>query len=309
MQQILFKIFLIFGTLLFSGLMISPDSVMSRVVNDGIGQKIMVPDSPERVVALAPNLTEIVFMLERGNRLVGATTYSNNPVEAKRLPRVGSYVQLDLERIVALRPNLCIASKDGNPRQAIERLTAMGVPVYVVDPQNLASVKQTVVLLGELLQAEEKAADIVRDMDERIARVRRAVEMVKERPAVFFQIDDAPMVSVGSGTFIDELIQLAGGRNIAAGAIVYPRFNWEELLRRQPSVVIITSMAGGRSEAQLLESWDEWPQVKAVRNHRVHVVDADLFDRATPRLVNGLELLAALIHPELVTQLGTGHDQ
>jgi iron complex transport system substrate-binding protein len=308
------RVFLQLFVMMLWGLAISLPAVaggqgQTRTVVDGLARQITVPVAPRRVIALAPNLTEMVFSLGKGDILIGATDYSNRPEAARQLPRVGSYIRLDLERIVGLRPDLCIASQDGNPRRAIERVTAMGIPVYVVNPQNLAFIKQTVILLGDLLQAEEKAAVIARDMETRMARVRRAVEMVKERPAVFFQVDDAPMVSVGSGTFIDELIQLAGGRNIAAGAIVYPRFTWEELLRRQPAVVIITSMAGGRSEARLQASWDEWPQVEAVRNHRVHVVDADLFDRATPRLVNGLELLAALLHPELATQLETGHEQ
>jgi iron complex transport system substrate-binding protein len=107
------------------------------------------------------------------------------------------------------------------------------------------------------------------------------------------------MVSVGSDTFIHELITLAGGRNVAQGPITYPRFNWEDILRMQPEVVVITSMAGGRPAGELRESWRQWRQLPAVRHGRVYVVDANLFDQPTPRLIDGLELLAAIIHPEL----------
>jgi iron complex transport system substrate-binding protein len=293
------KTFFIPLVFFLADLVVMPCQGMSRAVIDEMGQEIMLPDSPMRVLALAPNLTEIVFMLERGDRLVGATQYSNYPEEARRLPRVGSYVQLDLERIVALRPDLCIASKDGNPRQAIERLAGMNIPVYVVNPQKLEDIQQTVTAIGVLLNAVENAEALVHDMKERLNRIGVAVGKTVMRPRVFFQIDDAPMVSVGSGTFIDELISLAGGTNLAAGQVAYPRFNWEVLLRRQPEVVVITSMAGGRTAAQLQASWRKWPQIPAVAADRLHVVEAELFDRATPRLIKGLEVLAALLHPEL----------
>lgn len=107
------------------------------------------------------------------------------------------------------------------------------------------------------------------------------------------------MVSVGSDTFIHELITLAGGRNLAAGPVSYPRYGWEKILVIQPEIVVITSMAGGLKPEQLKSAWQQWPQVPAVRTSRVFVVDANLFDRATPRLVTGLEVLAAIIYPEI----------
>jgi iron complex transport system substrate-binding protein len=117
------------------------------------------------------------------------------------------------------------------------------------------------------------------------------------------------MVSIGEQTFLHELIVLAGGRNAAAGAGNYPRFGWEDILRLQPEITIITSMGGGQSPEELLGSWQRWPQLRAVRNNRVHVVDADLFDRPTHRLLDGLEILARLIHPDLFGPDPVGPDQ
>jgi iron complex transport system substrate-binding protein len=152
--------------------------------------------------------------------------------------------------------------------------------------------------LGEVLQAQQIAASLVDDMRKRIARIQTQVTGTVERPRVFFQIDADPIVSAGNNTFIQELIELAGGINTAAGKNPYPRFNWEDILRLQPDIVIISSMAGGMSPAQLRGAWQQWPQLTAVDSNRIHVVQADIFDRPTARLVKGLETLTMIIHPE-----------
>jgi iron complex transport system substrate-binding protein len=294
---------------LFFLFIILPASLSAVERVDGIGRRVDIPENPQRVIAFAPNLTEIVFAVNRGGLLIGATKYGTHPAEAQELPRVGTYVQLDIEKIVSLQPDLCIASKDGNPPQTVERLAEMGIPTYVVDPQNLEGIKETVLSIGGILNAEKEAAAIAHDMEIRMARVNDLVSGLVNRPKVFFQIDDAPMVSVGSGTFIDELIHLAGGTNIASGSIPYPRYGWEGLLESQPEVVIITSMAGGQSEEQLRNQWLKWPQIKAVADGRVYVVDANLFDRATPRLVEGLEVLVTLISGKNIVQKGKSNEQ
>ncbi|MDL1984861.1 MAG: helical backbone metal receptor, partial [Deltaproteobacteria bacterium] len=117
----------------------------AKQVTDQLGRQVILSDDPQRVVSLAPSITEIIFALGQEHRLKGATRFSDFPSEAIGLPRVGSYVQLDLERIVALKPDLCIAIKDGNPRQTVVRLESLEVPVYVVDPRNLEAVTETIV--------------------------------------------------------------------------------------------------------------------------------------------------------------------
>ena len=265
---------------------------------DQIGREIIIPENPQRVISLAPNITEIVFDLGQEKRLVGATQFSTYPDGAKKIPRVGSYVRLDLEKIIALKPDLCLAIRDGNPLYIIDRIEEMGIPVYVIDPRTLNQTIETIVLLGEVLQAQHIAASLVDDMRKRIARIQNQVTGTVERPRVFFQIDADPIVSAGNNTFIQELIELAGGINTAAGKNPYPRFNWEDILHLQPDIVIISSMAGGMSPAQLRGAWQQWPQLTAVGNNRIHVVQADIFDRPTARLVKGLETLATIIHPE-----------
>lgn len=296
---------LLLSVILITGFSLPPAS--ARVLTDPVGRKIDVPEDPRRIIALAPSLTEIIFLLHEDSRLKGATQFSTVPEEARALPRVGSYVHLDLERIVALRPDLCLASKDGNPKYIVEKIAELGIPVYVVDPRNLQGIITTIEGIGRLLNASARAEEIVQDMERRIGQVRARVAQTHTRPRVFFQIDAAPMVSVGTHTFINELITLAGGINVTAGNVPYPQLTWEKILTLQPDITIISSMAGGHSPQRLKKTWREWRQIPSVRTGRIYVVDADLFDRPTPHLVDGLEALLLIIHPEVAKEGETAH--
>jgi len=280
-------------------LLFSVGGVAARELVDQAGRPVHVPEPVTRIIALAPSITEIVYELGREKLLVGATQYSNTPVAARALPRVGSYIRLDVERIVALNPDLCLGIRDGNPIHTVEKIEALGIPVYVIDPKKLEDIIDVVRRLGDLLDAQAASDKLIHTMRARIDRVAETVATAKSRPGVFFQIDAAPIITIGSNTFINELITLAGGRNLAAGPQDYPRYNWEEILMLQPEVAIVASMAGGHSPDELLSGWRRWPQIPAVQNNRIHVVDANLIDRPTPRLVDGLELFARIIHPEL----------
>lgn len=282
---------------------LSAGLVEAKVMTDQRGRQVRVPDDPQRVIALAPSITEIIFALGQEHRLKGATQFSDFPPAALSLPRVGSYIHLDLERIVSLRPDLCIGVKDGNPQHVVARLTELQIPVYVVDPRNLEGVMHSILEIGALLGAGEQAQTLVADMRRRIDRVRHLVAQTRRRPRVFFQIDIAPIISVGAHTFINELISLAGGKNLAEGPVAYPRFSREQVLAMRPEVIIITSMARGEAFERVKAEWSGWPGLPAAAQDRIFVVDSNTFDRPTPRLVAGLERLCRLIHPEL----GEGH--
>jgi iron complex transport system substrate-binding protein len=271
----------------------------ARTVTDQLERTVTVPDEPRRIVSLAPNITEIIFALGQEHRLMGATRYSDFPPEANKLPKVGSYVHLDLEKIVALKPDLCIAIKDGNPIAVAKRLESLKIPVYAVNPKNLETIMQTVLEIGGLINAEKEADLLVQNMDLRIQKIKSLVSNVAHRPRVFFQIGVSPIVSVGTHTFIHGLIVLAGGTNLAEGSISYPRFSREQVLALSPEVIIITSMAREAVFEQVKAEWNKWPDLPAVRNQRIFLEDSNFFDRPTPRLVDGLELLVRLIHPEL----------
>jgi iron complex transport system substrate-binding protein len=269
-----------------------------KTLTDQLGRHVTVSDNPQRVVSLAPSITEIVFALNQGHLLQGVTNYSDFPAEALKLPKVGSYVNLDLEKIVALKPDLCIAIKDGNPIAVVRRLESLKIPVYAVNPRNLETVMQTVQEIAGLLNVQKKADKLVQSMNLRIQKVKSLVAKTTYRPRVFFQIGVSPIVSVGTNTFSHELIVLAGGENVAQGPIAYPLCSTEQVLALSPEVIIITSMARVAVFKQVKAEWNRWPNMPAVRNHHIFIEDSNLFDRPTLRLVDGLELMVKLIHPE-----------
>ncbi|KPJ99769.1 MAG: ABC transporter substrate-binding protein [Desulfobacterales bacterium SG8_35] len=277
-------------------------NIFAGSVTDQVGRTFAVPDDPRRVIALAPSITEIIYELGQEKRLAGATQYSTYPPAAESLPSVGSYVRLDIEKIVALKPDLCIATKDGNPKHIVDKIVDLGIPVYVINPRNLQQIMDTISRLGSLLHAEQAAAELIFDMEKRIGRVKERVKKGRHRPRVFFQIDAEPLFSAGTNTFIHELIELAGGINTTAGEVPYPRYSWEDIIVLQPEIVLISSMAGGLTPEYLLETWRKWNLLTAVQNDKIFVVDADLFDRPTPRLIDGLEVIAEIIHPEIFDQ-------
>ena len=273
-----------------------------RTFTDQLGRRVVLAKSPQRVVAFAPSITEIIFALGQGPRLKGVTQFSNFPPEANQLPIVGSFIDVDLEKIISLKPDLCIAIKDGNSRDDVRNLEALKVPVYAVNPKNLESVMETVLEIGRLLDVSGKAETVVEDMRARIERIDALVSTTDRRPRVFFQIGIAPIVSVGTHTFTHELIVRAGGINLAEGPIPYPRYSREQVLALAPDVFIISSMERGEVFERVKAEWSRWSDLPAVRDHRICLVDSDILDRPTPRMVDGLELLVKIIHPELFGQ-------
>jgi iron complex transport system substrate-binding protein len=271
--------------------------VRAVTLTDEAGREVRVPEGSQRIVSLAPSITEILFALGAGPRVVGVTQYSNYPPEAARLPKVGSYVNLSLEKILALRPDLVIGIRDGNPKAVIDRLAELGVPCYIVDPTSLDGVITTVGNIGRTVGREEAADQIAGQMASRIREVERRVAGLA-RPRVFYQIGVEPIVSAGQGTFPNILIEAAGGKNVAGAMAAYPQLNVEQVLVARPEIIIVTSMTREYDFERVKSFWGRWPDLPAVAGARIYVVDSDLMDRPSPRIVDGLETLARLIHPE-----------
>ena len=279
--------------------MLHGEESAARMVKDQLGREMVVPDNLKRVVSLAPSITEIIFALGKEDLLKGVSLFSDFPAAAEKLPRVGSYKHLDLEKIVALKPQLCIGIKDGNPIAVVRKLERLGIPVYAVDPRDINAVLNTILELGHLLGADQKARAVVSDMRTRMERVKSLVSTVSRKPRVFFQIGVSPIVSAGTRTFIHELITMGGGRNLAKGPVLYPRYSREQVLGLSPDVIIITSMARGASFERVKKEWSKWPSMPAVQNNRIVLMDSDICDRPTPRIIDGLEQVAKAIHPDL----------
>jgi len=272
--------------------MASPSSIFI----DEVGRKVTFPGPPKRIISLAPNITEILFALGMDEAIVGVTLNCNYPEKAKEKVAVGSYIRVDFERILSLKPDLVIATGAGNTRDMVNRLERLGIPTYVIFPKKFDDVLQSILHLGQLLRREEKALSIIQEMKERKQKV---IEKTKSlpRPRVFLQIGESPMVTVGKGSFADDLIRLAGGENIAGEERqMYPRFGREEVLRRSPEVIIISTMNPKGDYDRMISEWNRWKTIYAVKQGRIHLIHSDLIDRPSPRMIDGLEEMARLIH-------------
>jgi iron complex transport system substrate-binding protein len=266
---------------------------------DALGRRVTLRGTPERIVPLAPSLTEILYAIGAGDFVVGVTEFSSYPPEALLKPKVGSYVKLNIERIIALNPDLVIGTVDGNQPWIVATLEEAGIPVYVVNPRKVSGLLDTIRAIGRIcgrsLEAEKVAAGIERRIDRTVSKVASL-----RRPVVFLQIQVAPIMTVNRNTFHHDLIHLAGGENMAGGEVVtYPRISREEVVKRGPEVIIISSMERGGRFEEARQNWLEWTAIPAVRSNRVHLIDSDLLDRPSPRMVEGLEALARIIHPEV----------
>jgi iron complex transport system substrate-binding protein len=269
-----------------------------RTLKDEVGGKVTFPFPPRRIVSLAPNITEILFSLGLDEEIVGVSIHCNFPEKAKTKVRVGSYISLDYEKITSVKPDLVIATGVGNTRDMVERLKQLGFLTYVIYPKNFEDILKSTLHVGQVVNREKEARAIIEGMKK---RSRKVIELTRDppRPRVFVQIGDAPIVTVGKGSFTDDLIRLAGGENIAGNEKeVYPRFGMEEILKRSPEVIVISSMKPNGDYQKILQEWNRWKTLPAVKNGRVHIINSDLIDRPSPRIIDGLEQLARILHPE-----------
>ena len=265
---------------------------------DEVGREVTFSFPPKKIVSLAPNITEVLFSLGLDEEIVGVSIHCNFPEKAKSRVRVGSYISLDFERITSLKPDLVIATGAGNTREMVDRLEKLGFKTYVIFPKNFNDILQSIAHIGEVVNREKEARGIIEGMRKRSQRV---IELTGDlpRPKVFIQIGDAPVVTVGKGSFADDLIRLAGGENVAGKEKeVYPRFGMEEILKRAPEVIVISSMNPKADYQKTFQEWARWKTIPAVKNGRIHLMDSDLLDRPSPRIVDGLEELAKVLHPE-----------
>ena len=286
--------FLLISTLLWTSVSFSS----TLTFKDEVGREVTFSFPPKRIVSLAPNITEILFSLGLDEEIVGVSIHCNFPEKAKSRVRVGSYISLDFERITSLKPDLIIATGAGNTREMVDRSEKLGFTTYVIFPKNFNDILRSVAHIGQVVNRDREARGIIEEMRKRSQRV---IELTKDlpRPKVFIQIGDAPIVTVGKGSFADDLIRLAGGENIAGKEKeVYPRFGMEEILKRSPEVIVISSMNPKGDYQKTLQEWTRWKTIPAVKNGRIHLIDSDLLDRPSPRIIDGLEELARVLHPE-----------
>ncbi|MEO7971034.1 MAG: cobalamin-binding protein [bacterium] len=268
----------------------------TREIVDEAGRKVNLPANVDRVISLAPNLTEIVYAVGAGDRLVGNTTFCNYPAEARNVAKVGDTLQPSIERILALRPQLVLVSTASQLEAFTTQLNEQHIAVYITDPRDLEGVFHSIANVGDLLNESVAAAELVRQLRARTQTVESAVA---GRPpvSVFFQLSGQPLYTAGKTSFVTNLIERAGGHSVTADVNeAWPRLGDEAALASRPEAIIMLSGAmGATASAQVANAFKNSP---AVKNGRVYAIDGDLLTRPGPRLVDGLEQIARALHPD-----------
>jgi len=271
-------------------------------LTDDMGTVVSIESPPQRIISLAPSNTEILFALGLGDRVVGVTEFCNYPAEAPGKPKVGGYSTVSIEKVIALKPDLVVASY-GNGESLLASLRSFGYPVIALHPETLSQVLSNIHLVGSAAGVEANATALRGALEQRIGLVEEQVSTMRERPTVAHVIWNDPVYVSGNGTFQDELIRLAGGENAFSHLDGWQTIGIEDFILADPDVLIVntgTGMGGGEDAiARFFRDDPRFSGVTAIREDRVHLVDTDTADRAGPRIVDALELFAAAIHPEL----------
>ena len=266
-------------------------------IQDMRGRRVVRSGPPARIVSLAPSMTEIAYALGAGTQLVGVTDFCDYPQDAKKKPRVGGIYTPNFEVILTLKPDLVLATSEGNRAEDVQALEDFHVPVFVVRPVDFASVLESIVRVGAVLGREEAARHLVAEMGSRADAIARAVGGAP-RPRVLYVVWGNPLIVPGRDTLITDLIRRAGADSITGDEpTAYPRLSMEAVVVRAPDWIIIGQHAEMSVESRLRE-WRGLTLLPAVRQGRVRAVEGDLVHRPGPRVVDGLAAIARIVHGE-----------
>lgn len=269
-------------------------------ITDEIGRVVEVNPEISRIVSMAPSITEILYALDLGDSIVGVTDFCDYPEDAKKKEKIGGFVNPDIEKIVQLRPDIVFATYDGTKREDVERLSYLGIAVYVIQSKCVDDILVSISDIGKVTGRIVKAEGLIEQMRQRVDSITNFIGKRKNSPKVLVVFSADPLISASKGTFADDLIRMAGGLNIVGDQKVkYPRIDMELVLSRLPEAIVMSSMNSEEPDDNLKSFWNEWNDIPAVKNRRVFVIETDLMTLPGPRIVEGYEKFARIIHPEL----------
>ena len=266
-------------------------------VRDMQGREVTLAGPPRRIVSLVPSVTEVIYALGGEARLVGRTDFCDYPPAARGKQSVGGMVNPSLETIVALRPDLVIVTSAGTREETFRQIIRLGIPVYQVAADRIDEVKDVVRRLGALTGREAAVPPLLDRIDRRVATVREAVRPFR-RPRVLYVLWPEPLIVPGRSSLVTELIEIAGGDSITAGdAEAYPRYSLEAAVAKSPEVIVLANHGSTGGPIQL-DRWQRLTSLPAIRTGRVHSVEGNLMHRYGLRMLDGLDRLARVLHPE-----------
>lgn len=277
--------------------------VSSRSFIDDTGRRVYLANAPNRIISLAPSVTEMLFAIGAGAQVVGVTQFCDYPPEVAQKAKVG-YANPNLESLVALQPDLIVAPQEFLKPDLIGKLDQLKIPVFVLSARTIEDVVSHIQTLGRMLDRTTEATALGMDLRQQVARIKSRTQSVPP-VRVLYVLNSEPLITVGPGSFIDQLIGLAGGINIAAkSATAYPRLSMEVVLQENPDILVFPiGEAEGISESEQ-QAWRKWATLNAVKRNNLRQIPADLLNRPGPRIGKALELLADLFHPSAAPPSG-----
>ena len=270
--------------------------VSSRSFIDDTGRKIQLAKTPRRIVSLAPSVTEMLFAIGAGGQVAGVTEFCDFPADALRKPKVG-YAHPNVETLVALQPDLVLAPRHFIKPDLVASLDQLHIPIFLLDEHTVEHIFAHIQTIGRMVERQAEAAALVMELRQGLAAV--AQRMQGQPPVrVLYVLNSEPLITVGPGSFIDQLIGLAGGINVAAkSAAPYPRLSMETVLVEDPEVLVFPVRSSDGVSEQEQQAWQRWSGLSAIKQARVYRIPADVLNRPGPRIVHALEQLAAILHP------------
>ncbi len=273
----------------------------SGTFTDDMGREVRIDKVPQRIVSHVPSITEILFVLGLDEEVVGVSDHCNYPEAARLEPKVGGFFQPSMEKIVDLNPDLVLTN--GSVEYVMTQLDSLGITYIVLDPKDIDGILKNVELVGKVTGAEKEARELIKGMQADISNI---VAAVKDAPRVkafylFATTDLNNPWTAGPGSFVDCLITMAGGENIAAQALsAWVQFSIEQIVRSDPEVIIVDVSHGSAvTSIAELKRHPAWREIMGVKQGRIYPIDGDLVNRPGPRIIQGLEEIAKMIHPEL----------
>ncbi|MCU7496677.1 MAG: cobalamin-binding protein [Ignavibacteria bacterium] len=275
----------------------SPEVRSSNPVKDDLGIVVPFNDVPKKIISMAPNLTEMVYSLGMGSRLVGNTLYCTYPPEARKVTKVGDMLTIDYEKILSLKPDLVLITVEGNAKDSYIKLKNLGLKVFVSNPRNFDGIKKTYADLGKIFGKARQADSTISLWQAQYDSVTTAAGRI-EHPKCLFFVGFNPIMVAGKNTFINGLLTSAGLVNIAGDSQQnYPVYSREEILKRNPDFLLTTGTSHTGGDV-IRNNYTEWKSLKAVKNNNIIVLDPDLYLRPGPRFTKALKELFLKIHPQ-----------
>ena len=299
-MKVYLKLFALLGIILILAACTPVESLSPGAIVDDLGRSVSIEGMPQRIISLVPSNTEILFALGLGDKVVGVTEFCNYPAEVLDKEKVGGFSTPDIEKIIALQPDLILAGSI-HAKEIIPALEERGLAVFALVPQSLDGILEDIRMVGKITGKGEEASKLVAQMEARFKAITDKTQNLEGRVRVFYITWHEPLWSVGSGITTQELIEKAGGVNIFQDITGHKMVNLEEVIARNPEVIIACTGHGEAKDKPF--NWAKGEPrlmvIKARENSRIYQIDADLVSRDGPRIVDALEWFACFVHPDI----------